>query len=68
MIINPNQYYRPNAPELRPIAAVQTLSSWRHLGKGPAYTLSGSRVLYLGSDLLSWLEKRRVNTVEPEAA
>lgn len=68
MTIHPNQYYRPNAPELRPIAAVQTLSSWRYLGRGPAYTLSGSRVLYLGADLLSWLEKRRVDTNEQEAA
>lgn len=62
MIINPEQYYRPTAKELRDIAAVQTLAVWRHAGKGPPFIKSGSRVLYRGSDILSWLDAQRVET------
>jgi len=62
MEIKPDVYYRPDAPELRQIAAVQTLAMWRHKGTGPAHTKSGSRVLYKGSDILAWLDAQRVNT------
>lgn len=62
MIIDPEHYYRPSAPELRQIAAVQTLAAWRHQGRGPSYTLSGSRVLYKGADLIAWLNANRVDT------
>jgi len=64
MTINPNDLYTPDAPELRALAAVQTLARWRHEGKGPAYMKSGSRVVYRGSDVLSWLDARRVEPVE----
>lgn len=62
MKILPEKYYRPSAEELRQIAAVQTLASWRHKKVGPPYTLSGSRVLYKGEDLIAWLEANRVDT------
>lgn len=60
MKIEPHNYYRPSAPELREVGAPQTLAQWRHNGKGPAYIKSGSRVLYLGQDVLNWLDKNRV--------
>ena len=62
MTINPEQYYAPDALELRVLGAVQTLARWRHEGKGPAYAKSGSRVVYRGADILTWLEARRVET------
>ena len=62
MNINPEQYYRPKDPELRQIAAEQTLAVWRHKGRGPAYITSGSRILYKGADLLAWLDAHRVTT------
>lgn len=60
--IRPDFYYRPSAPELRQLAAVQTFARWRHEGKGPAYVKSGSRILYYGADLLAWLEARKIAT------
>jgi len=68
MVIHPDQYYPPDAPELRPLGAVQTLARWRHEGKGPAYSKSGSRVIYLGADALAYLKARRVETETTEAA
>ena len=64
MPIIPEQYYLPDAPELRVLGAVQTLARWRSERKGPPYIKSGSRVLYRGDDVLAWLEARRV---EPKA-
>jgi hypothetical protein len=58
--IDPGGYYPPQADELRPVAAVQTLARWRHEGRGPPYIKSGSRVLYRGADVLTWLEANRV--------
>lgn len=52
--------YRPQAEELRAIGAVQTLAAWRHKGKGPAYSLCGSNVIYKGADILSWLNGQRI--------
>ena len=59
MHIDPDTYYPPAAPEMEPIAAKQTLARWRHEGRGPAYIKSGSRVIYLGQDVLDWLYQRR---------
>ena len=61
-MIDPHSYYPPTAPELRPVGAVQTLARWRCEGKGPAFVKSGSRVIYKGADVLSWLDARRVST------
>jgi hypothetical protein len=62
MQIEPELYYRPRDPELRQVAAIQTLAAWRHKGVGPAYTMSGARILYKGADLLAWLDANRVVT------
>ena len=64
MKIDPNLYYAPTAPELRPLAAVQTLARWRHEGRGPAFVKSGARVLYQGCDILAWLNANRITTGE----
>jgi hypothetical protein len=64
MRIDPDSYYPPEAPELRVLGAVQTLARWRHEGRGPAYSKRGSRVIYLGRDVLEWLAARRVGTGE----
>ncbi|MCL5776438.1 helix-turn-helix domain-containing protein [Limibaculum sp. FT325] len=64
MKIESDCYYSPSANEMRTIGAVQTLARWRHEGKGPAYIKSGSRVLYLGADVLAWLAARRVENDE----
>ncbi len=64
MTILPDGFYPPDSPELRALAAVQTLARWRHEGKGPAYMKSGSRIVYRGSDVLAWLDARRVEPVE----
>ena len=68
MKIDPERYYPPDAPELRPLGAVQTLARKRHEGKGCTYIKVGSRIFYRGSDVLAWLEARRVETDAPEAA
>lgn len=62
MKILSDKFYRPDSPELRPLAAVQTFAAWRHQNKGPAFTKGGSRVLYKGSDILEWLDTQRVET------
>jgi hypothetical protein len=66
--IDPDVYYPPQADELRPVAAVQTLARWRHEGRGPPYIKSGSRVLYRGADVLAWLDANRVKTEPPLTA
>lgn len=68
MTILPETYYRPDADELRPIAAKQTLASWRCSGKGPTFHHSGSRILYKGADILTWLDENRVGANPLEAA
>ncbi len=60
MQINPNNYYPPGAQELRDVGAVQTLARWRCEGMGPSYIKIGGRILYLGADVLKWLEAHRV--------
>lgn len=64
MKIDPDRYYPPIAPELRQVAAPQTLARWRHESKGPDFVKSGSRVLYRGADVLAWLEARTIRTGE----
>ena len=57
-------FYRPNDNALRLIATVGTLAQWRSTGTGPRFIKlapgKGSRVLYAGTDLLSWLAEKRV--------
>lgn len=61
-MIDMNKYYPPTAIELRPVGTIQTLARWRHERRGPAYIKSGSRVLYLGKDVVDWLASNRVET------
>jgi hypothetical protein len=42
--------------------ARQTLANWRHLQKGPCYVKSGRLVRYSVSDLLAFMEARKVGT------
>ncbi len=59
---DPDRHYRPQDEEMRLIARVTTLKQWRHEKRGPRYTKSGSRVLYLGRDLNAYLDARLVET------
>lgn len=65
MGIEPDNFYPPSAPEMRPLGAEQTLAAWRSQGRGPSYVKMGRRVLYRGADVLDWIEK---NCVKTEAA
>ena len=56
-----DRYYTTDAPELSLIATRSTLAMWRHQGKGPPYTRSGRRILYLGEDVNQWLDDNRVD-------
>ena len=38
----------------------RTLNQWRYQGKGPAYRRIGRSIRYFQSELLAWLEARRV--------
>jgi predicted DNA-binding transcriptional regulator AlpA len=40
--------------------SVSTLQNWRSSRRGPAYLKCGRSVRYLLSDLISWIEKGRV--------
>ena len=61
----PDEFYSPKAVADKGIAAEQTLATWRHLKKGPAYIKVGSRVLYPGNAMLEFLNE---NLVENQAA
>lgn len=39
-----------------------TLETWRTLGKGPAFVKPGRRIFYLRSDVVAYLESRRVRS------
>lgn len=38
----------------------QTLYNWRHQRKGPDYVLMGKKVIYLKSDLDSFIESNKI--------
>lgn len=40
------------------------LTKWRYEKRGPAYVKSGSRVVYLKSDLDAWLATGRIKTLD----
>ncbi len=42
--------------------AQQTLANWRHLRRGPCYVKSGRLVRYSVSDLLAFMEARKIGT------
>ena len=55
-----DRYYLTSDPALSLLASRGTLAVWRHQGRGPIYTRSGNRVLYLGADLNAWLDEHRI--------
>lgn len=59
-MFDPAKLYPANDPEIEVLGTYSTLASWRHEGRGPAFIKVGTRVLYRGSDLNSWLESRTV--------
>ena len=62
--ISPNSTYGPDEVAQLLFVTVSTLASWRHLGDGPPFVKTNrarnGRVFYLGTDLISWMEARRV--------
>ena len=64
-MLNPDLLYTAaDLAELK-IAPAGTLANWRSAGKGPPYKKLGRRTLYLGADVLDWIEAQ---TVRPTAA
>ena len=59
-----SKLYRATDPELSVIGAYQSLAKWRFEGRGPAFHKLGSRIVYKGSDLNSWVADQRVKTSE----
>lgn len=67
MKIDPDHFYPADAAELAPLGKPQTRARHRHEGIGCPYVKVGSRVFYQGSDVLAYLEARRVKTQRLEA-
>lgn len=42
--------------------SVRTLSNWRYLGTGPAFSRLGGRILYPEDKLIEWEEKQTVTS------
>ena len=61
-MIEPDKFYPADAPELDVLGAKQTRARHRHEGKGCPYFKVGSRVFYRGSDVLAYVNERRVET------
>ena len=61
MRIEPNEIYEPDSVQLSLIGKPQTLARYRHEGRGPNYIKLGKKILYLGQDVLTWLEEHQVN-------
>jgi predicted DNA-binding transcriptional regulator AlpA len=40
--------------------SVQTLRNWRHLGKGPAYHKIGRAIRYSETDVIQFMESRKI--------
>jgi hypothetical protein len=57
-VIDPEAYY--SAKELQVIVGKSSasLTRWRHLGLGPAYSRAGRSCLYQGKAILTWLQDR----------
>ena len=62
-MFDPNRLYRPLDKEMRQIAALATLTQWRHKGIGPSYIKLGKKsVAYSGAVLNEWLAEQTVQT------
>jgi len=60
MKIDPQKLYRPVDPEMQILGKQQTLANWRSKGQGPAFIRAGGRILYHGTDLITWIETNRI--------
>ena len=67
-MFDPERLYPPNDPALRDIASIPTLARWRHERRGPRYRKFGSRVAYLGRDLIAFVEASAIGTLDSRAA
>ena len=63
-MFQPDRFYLTDNKELLAVWPASTLANWRYEGRGPAYSKTGKRVLYRGADLISFIERNRV---EPTA-
>ena len=46
--------------------SVKTLANWRSIGRGPAYTKIGGRVLYSLLDVQDWEAQRQITPNVPK--
>ena len=63
-MFDPDRFYLTDDPELARVWKPSTLANWRWEGRGPAFSKTGKRILYLGRDLNDYIAQHRV---EPEA-
>ena len=56
--------YRTDDPALSVIGTKASLNQLRYLGKGPAWTKLGNKILYSGKDLNDYIQKHG-ERVEP---
>lgn len=59
-IFESDRTYVLGDPELDLLGSREKLAQWRHKGCGPAYYKLGRKIVYSGSDLNAWVEKRKV--------
>jgi Helix-turn-helix domain len=57
--IEPRALYNAEAAAQALFSNVRTMERWRKEGTGPRYTKAGRRVMYIGADLLAFLEKQK---------
>lgn len=60
--IDPTAYYESDAKELDVLGKPQTRARHRHEGKGCPFIKLGGRIVYRGSDILTYLEANTVQT------
>ena len=60
-IFDDDRTYVLGDPELEVLGSREKLAQWRHRMVGPPWVKIGRKVVYIGSDLNTWLSARRVN-------
>lgn len=63
-----DEYLLPKQVSQLVCVAEQTLAVWRCDGVGPSYYRVGRAIRYKKSDVLAWLESRRVTVASPALA
>ncbi len=64
-MFDPERLYLTDDEELTKVWSASTLANWRWEKRGPVYSKTGKRILYLGRDLNAFIDQHRV---EPQAA